>query len=332
MRGRRVASVMAKDLRTARRDSITTYLLISPLLMALAMRLVLPLIEGSPYSFAVDAALAPDVVAALERQGQVIALPDRAAVVARVERIDDVTGVVAGAARPEVILEGNEAEAARRVPAVVLAAHAEGRALPPPRPVHGDRPVGTILAALLAFSTILLAGLASGFSILEEKEHGLSAVYATSPLTFTEYAAAKLLASSALGLALAVPATALVLDGRVPFGPFAAALLAALPSGVLLGLIVGAFAKNQLQAIALLKALFFVFTSVPVIGFAVAGTGWAWAVAPFGNHWATQALFVALHEGRLTGTDALLALGLSVPLVAAALWQMRARLGLGDQK
>jgi ABC-2 type transport system permease protein len=327
---RRILSIVRKDVTTARRDSISTYMVVAPLLMALAMRLVLPLIEGSPYTFAVSADLEPSLTRALAAQGEVLALPDRAAVLERVGRIDDVTGVVPGpGGRPEVILEGNESTQAALVPRVVVDAHAEGRALPPPRPVHGDTPVALILAAVLAFSTLLLAGLASGFSILEEKERNVAALLATSPLSFGEHAAAKLLASSALGLALAVPSVAIVLDGQVPLGPFLGAAVTALPSGVLLGLIVGAFAKNQLQAIAMLKALFFLFTSVPVLGFVLAGTEWAWAVAPFGNHWATQALFGALREGRVPLDDALLALALSLPLVAAVLWRLRAELGLG---
>lgn len=326
---RRLLTVMAKDARTSRRDSITTYMILAPILMALVLRLVLPLIEGSPYSFAVSADLDPEIVRALEAHGEVIVFADRAAVIERVLRIDDVTGVVrATSGLPEVLVQGNEAPSTRQVAAIILDARAEGRALPPPRPVHGERPVGMILAAVVAFSTLLLAGLAIGFTVLEEREHGVTALIAVSPLRFSEYLAAKLLASSAAGVALTCAATAIVLDGRVPWAPLLLACLAALPSALLLGLLVAAFAKSQLQAIAMLKALLFVFSSLPVVGFAVEGTRWAWTVAAFPNHWATQALYGALHHHELSLEHSALAVGLALPWLAIVVALMRARLGM----
>lgn len=326
---RRMLTVIRKDLRTSRRDSLSTYMVLAPILMAIVLRLVLPLIEGSPYSFAVDAGLAPELVAALEAQGDVHVYADRAAVVERVLRIDDVTGVVASpSGLPEVIVQGNESEAARMVAPTVLDAHAGGRVLPPPTPVHGDRPVGMILAAVAAFSTLLLAGLAIGFTVLEEREHGVVALVAVSPLRFAEHLLAKLLASSVLGLVLAWVGAAVVLDGQVPLGPFLVACLAALPSALLLGLIVAAFAKSQLHAIAMLKSLLFVFSSLPVVGFAVQDTSYAWTVAPFANHWAVQALFVALHQRELDVPSISLAVGLAAPLLLVVVPLLRTRLGL----
>ncbi|MGF1464708.1 MAG: ABC transporter permease [Sandaracinaceae bacterium] len=328
MSATRIATVVLKDLRTGSREPMATYMLLSPVLLALAMRLAVPLIAGSAHGFAVAPGLDPALVAELERQGSVRRLPDRAAVAARVDGVDDLVGVVPGPdGRPEVLLQGNEPRATRRVPGIIVEAHARGIALPEARSSHFGLDVRAVLAALTAFSGVLLAGLFVGFTILEEKEQGLLALVAASPLRFGEYLAAKLLTSTVLGLALATAATALVMDGAIPWGPFAGALLVALPSSLLLGLIVGTFANTQLAAIAMLKILMIVFTSLPVVGFAVQGTGWAWTVAAFGNHWAVQGLYAALSAGRLPAREALWTLGTSLPPFAAVVLLMARRLG-----
>ncbi|MCO4772812.1 MAG: hypothetical protein KDA24_22460 [Deltaproteobacteria bacterium] len=295
---RRILTVVRKDLRAGQRDSIITYILFSPLLMAFGFRLLLPFLEDPGLTVAVAAQLEPDVIAALEASAEVEVLPDAAAVLERVQRIDDVAGVVSGEdGVPEVLLEGNEAAWVQAAPGIVL----DAAAVQVPLDVQweslesGPSMLRGILASLMAFAVLLMGGVIVGLLVLEEKESKTLRVYATAPLQFGEYLAAKAGLAIALSLPLGVVAT-LILLGSVPIVPVAIASIAALPAALLLGFLIAAFAEDQVAAVAMLKSLLFFFTSLPVAGFFVSGP-WLWLLAPFTNHHAIQALYQAVQPG-----------------------------------
>lgn len=329
----RIAAILAKDLKVGRRESIITYLVIGPFLLAMLMRLMVPLMEGVPLTFAVTPDLSPALLASLRDKGEVVVLPDRAAVVRRVEVIDDVPGFVLKDGATEIVFEGNEAGYV--VQLAQLVADATDLAAAPGAPrvtvasLGDDRPpTRSMAASLLAFSVLLVAGLAVGFSILDEKESGTLRVYVVTPLRFAEYLTAKLLAGALLGVTLAMTSTLLVTGLDVPFGPLVVALAAAIPVGLVLGLVVGTFAANQLGAIAMLKGLLFFFTSVPVAGFVLKGR-LAWVLAPLPNHWAVQAIFAALTGGPLL-VRAALAFGLGLVVLVGTVAVMHRRLGFAE--
>jgi len=326
----RILAVMRKDVQSGRRESIITYLILSPLVMAFGFRLLLPILEGPGLTYAVAADVDVAVVAALDEAGKALVLPDRSAVMERVQRIDDVPGVIAGeGGLPTVVLEGNEAAWVQAVPGMVLDAAAG-----PDLDVQWESLGGEasrlrfILGALMAFTVLLLGGIAIGFLVLEEKESGTLRVFTTSPVSFAEYLTAKVLGVAAVSLPLGVAATWILL-GPTPLVPLLVACLGALPAALLLGFLVATFAQDQVAAIALLKSLLFVFTSVPVAGFFLTGS-WLWLLAPLSNHHAIQALYLAIQPGAAVPWGRLgLSLLTGLPLVAWVVAMMRARLGFG---
>lgn len=334
----RVLTLIKKDLLAARRDRLVSYFFVSPFLLALLARLAIPLLEGVPLTFAVGPGVPDAVVASLERHGEVERLPDRASLVERVEASDQVPGLVGGDdGRVELVLEGNEAEYVRAVAALLvdLEAHrARGGALPvvEVESLGESRPlIAAIAAALLGFAVLVVSGLVVGFAVLEEKETNASRFLAVAPLSFAEYAAAKVGLAAALGVPLALASMTIVIGpASLPLGPTLLALLGALPIALCLGFVVGAFAKDQLGAIALLKGLFFFWLSVPAVAFAVEGD-WRLAFAPFPNHHAVQALFGAL-TGQALVAPAALAAGLGAGVLAVVLVVLRRRVGLTSHR
>lgn len=329
----RLITVLRKDVKTATRDGLALYLLASPFLFALLVRLSLPVAEGLPITFAVGPGLSPSLVAALDEQATLEALPTRAAVGERVLARDDVPGLVAREdGRVEVLLQGDEAPWLQALPGTLvdLEAHrASGAPLPAleVRSLGERRPlVRAMAAAMLGFSVLLVVGLVAGMAVLEERETGVARLVAVSPLRFLEYALAKLALAVGLGLALAAIALFLVVGADAPWPALALALVASAPIGASLGLLVGAFAKDQLAAIAMLKAFLFFYTTVPVAGFVVDGP-WAMALWPLPNHWAVQSLFQAL-VGKPDVVALGLAFGLGTLVLAPALVVLRRRVGL----
>jgi len=326
---RRLLTMIRKDLRAGSRDQLVLYMLGSPFLLGLAIALLMPVLERATPGFAVDPTLAEPQIEALAKLGAIERLESRAEVEVRVLERDDVIGVV-GAVGPagsrsghgyEVLIEGDEPEPLRRLAAAAIEQGYEFEASAP-----GPSPIRKISTALLAYTIVVIVGLMLGFAILEEKQTETHRVYAVSPLRFGEYLAAKLVLGTLLSLALVIPAIALPMGLHVDWLAILIMTLASLPFGLALGLIVGVQAKDQLGAIAVMKALLPVWTSLPVLGF-VLPSAWLWTQWPFANHWCVQGLHRALGQGGSTTLEARLGLATGLPVLIVVAWLLRRRLG-----
>lgn len=303
------------DMANSLRDSIALFMLLMPIVLSVGARLLLPGIESAEPSYAVLASGAGGEALAgrLEAYGNVERLSDMAALEERVSRVDEVAGFYS---LPDggvgMVAEGNEsagyaaqlgsiaaAVAARPAPAVAI------------ERVGGNPfPLREFATALILMLCAMMGGLALSFPMIEEKESGMSRAIAASPangyLSFAERA----LASLAL-YAVAALASYAVMEG---FGPATPRVLVALLFGALLppalALGLGGIAKNQMQAIALLKVLMFVFVGIPVIS-AIVDPAWRWPFWIFPNYWMLESLRSAISGGTELFLQGLACLGCS---------------------
>jgi hypothetical protein len=145
-------------------------------------------------------------------------------------------------------------------------------------------------------------------------------------LRFGEYLLGKLGLAVALSLVLVLATIALPMGLSLDWPALVLITLSGTPFGLSLGLIVGVQAKDQLGAIAIMKALMPVWTSVPVLGF-VLPDEWQWTQWPFANHWCVQGLYLALVDGGSIVREASLALLTGLPVLVVIAWLLRRRLG-----
>lgn len=117
---RRIAVLVQKDLTKALRDNIIIYALVSPVLLAVVTALFIPSLQGMTMTFALDAAAEAKVIEGFKAYGKVELYPGRRAGVERVERPDDVAGVVREGDRYAVVVEDNEPADVGRMTGAVL--------------------------------------------------------------------------------------------------------------------------------------------------------------------------------------------------------------------
>jgi hypothetical protein len=308
-------------------------MLISPLLLGLVLALVMPILEDAGPMFVVSEGLAEADQQALLDHGDVEVVGDRKAVIERVGERDDATGVVAGVGGElEIIVEGDEPPALqglareiieheRRVRDGELVAKVEVMALG-----QSAAPMRLIATSLMGYCVVVIVGLMLGFAILEEKATNIYVALDISPLRFGEYLGAKLILGVALALGMVIPAIALPLGFGVNWAAVLLSVLASVPFAVSLGLIVGVAAKDQLGAVAVMKGLLPIWTSLPILGF-VLPDAWLWTQWALANHWGVQGLFHALGDGVGVGRHAALNLATGLPVLLATAWSLRRKLG-----
>ena len=327
---RRILSLMKFDLTNALRDSMVVYILLAPLLLAGGLRLFLPSFEGSEVTFAVHVptsvariestgteadrqellASARQLAERLESFGHVEKYESAAGVHERVLATDDVGGFVLeadGNQRWTIVLEGNEgAESGAIMQSVLLAStssdpaaeytitRAETRS-----PFKEYASVGLVMLASL------IGGLAVSFAMIDEKEQGVTRAFTVTPMTGFDYFAARGILAAVVGFAVATVGHLILVGTAVPFWSFLVALVVSAPMPLVVALMVGGIAKNQIQAVAALKVVMMVYLTVPFVSIAVPRS-WHWLFYVFPNYWMLRSFEDIYVTGARSG-DLLLA-------------------------
>ncbi|WP_236574772.1 hypothetical protein [Nocardiopsis sp. FR26] len=129
-----------------------------------------------------------------------------------------------------------------------------------------------LLAALVLLHVPLMFGVVGGLRAVEDRDEGVLLVLRVSPLSLRSYAAYRLAAvtaASAVGLAVALPLSGLMVSGW-SWSVVPALVLAAPQAAVLLAAMT-AWAANKVEALVVMKAVGAVMTLVPVALWALPG-------------------------------------------------------------
>jgi ABC-2 type transport system permease protein len=306
---RRIIALMKIDLTNAFRDSLVIYVLVAPLLIAGGLRLFLPGFEGAQVTYAVEVPAATAETPAgtrevageparliarrlaerLDAYGRVEVYASADAVRERVLDTDDVGGFVLQTdVEPPwtIVLEGNEgAESEAVMRSVLLAATSPARAAEYTITQTAIRsPFREYASVGLVMLASLIGGLAVSFSMIDEKEQGVTRAFTVTPISVWSYFAGRGILAAIVGFTVATVGHFILVGAAVPVRSFALAMLASAPLPLVVALLVGGIAKNQIQAIAVLKVVMMVYLTIPFASIAVP-RAWHWLFYAFPNYW-----------------------------------------------
>ncbi len=321
------------DLRVGLGNQQMGMLLMTPIIIAISIRLILPIIDGAKPTLVAAGSFRQLVVDHLEERAEVVWVADRDAVVERVQGVDDIIGVYGDPERSiQVIIEGNELQALRSYPGLVIneaVAMLEGGT---PLVVEHEQVALTEdlnrsqSLSVVLFMIVLLISIFPALAIVGDREANTLDTLRVSPLSFGEYLGAKILLTIDLG-GLMIAAVALIILGLdVSWALLAVGFLACLPSAWLVLTLIGAFAKDQMTAMGLVRVVIIVMLLPIGLGLYFGESDSLW-LAPWTMHWAVQALFAALEGQASRAAEAFLwSVVTGIPLVALAAWSLKQRL------
>ena len=105
---KRIFAVMSRDFVSGTRDFMVVYIIIAPFLIALILRALIPSAGETTIKVAVLDQMDQEMVAYLENYGQVESYSNREQLVQRIEKHDDIYGLVQTHNQYEIIQQGNE--------------------------------------------------------------------------------------------------------------------------------------------------------------------------------------------------------------------------------
>lgn len=329
---RRMLAIIRRDLLATTRDYLLLYITLSPWLLTLAFRLLVPAVGQSAITVVVTTNVPPAMMDALGAYAHVDVARDRAALARRVGAYDDAVGVVpAPGGGYTLVVEGNESPDATGLPALVLQRlHAGPSGLVPDAVVlPGDRlPYREIIGAFVALSVLFISGISMGFHIVEDKESRMMLALGASPLGRREYVAARALLAAAISTVSVFGSLWILGLGGFDHLQVLALTVTSTLAVALMGFVIGALSANQVAGIATVK-----FGFLLIVGPAAASLfvdGWpSYLLYWLPPYWIFAGYRAVLAEGAGWGRLApLLAwnLGTTLLLVAAGFGWLRQRL------
>lgn len=326
---KRIFNIMALDMTNSLRDNIILYMMVAPLLMALALKIFFPSFEEGGQNIAVEQGIGQELIATLEQYGKVEIFKDAQAVRNRVQRPDAMAGVITGDGKPVLVFEGNEPEEVIQSYTVALE-----RALAGENLTLNQKNIGATRSLLYEYMiiailmmTIFLGAVVPGFNLIHEKETKAVKALDISPMTTTDYVAARGALAVSIGLVTALLVTLILAGTAVNYWLLIATLLISALLTTLLTMVVGVFADNQITAIAVLKITMPVYLALPIISaFIPARLQFLFWILP--NYWQFQMLKAVFIGGESFWLPAALTLGLSIVFMAVLIPILKKKLTL----
>lgn len=291
-------SILRQDFKNSTRNNIVLYMLGFIIIASLVSRLFIPSLEGMEIHYAVDAEVNNEIGVKLQEYGTVEVYGTKTEVLKRVERYDDVPGIIKDSGQYSVLLEGNETDAILELPGIILEQIARGGAAVPARYISlGIRQnvARPITAILLVISAVLISGITMGLLIVEDKESRMNAALAVTPIRKKDYVAGRSLLTIILAFVMSLISIAVMLGADADYVKVMAAVAASTGMALVFGFVIGAFAENILGAIAILKSLMFVFLGIPIAAIFVP-KAWQWTLYIFPNYWSYRTFYAILVE------------------------------------
>lgn len=329
---KRILNFMQQDLSNAVRDNLVVWIMIAPLLLSVAAKFFLPSLEDIRVRFALAEDLDPQIAQRISSYGVIESFESREDVEERVRGSDDVIGVVSGNDGLTAILEGNEQEGEEFAQIVLSAAQIEGQYAAFERVVSSERSLITQYGAIIMILFgVMLGTLVSGMNMVHDKETGAIKALGVTPLSLAEYTVARGLFGFLLSLILVVGSTLILLGGAVNYALLVVGFLASFGIGIVYGYGIGGFADTQVQAMAIVKIVGWVFISIPILSIFVP-RGWHFLFYILPNYW-MFIIFENVLVGQIGAVGYWAACGLAIVtsaiVIAIMVPMLRKRIKLG---
>ena len=323
---KRIFSVTLRDLKSGTRDLILIYIFIIPFLLSAVLRLVVPGANSTTINIAVEKTMDPAMISYLENYGLAEVLDNVEKIKKRVEKTDDIFGLVEDGDTYRIYSQGNETKGTLEMLRFVVNSY-DNKGVDLPINIRISD-IGWKLSPLkqqgtnflIIFCTVF-GGMIIMLSLVEEKMSNTLSAINVAAIGKAEFVIGK----SVLGFLVPVIGTIgiLLIQGftGINFGMTIITIICIAVISVVIGFSIGLFNTEPIGAIAGMKILFIPIIA-SVLGAILVARKWQFLLywSPF--YWAYKSMDkillneatwgqIALNSGIILGISALVFLGFS---------------------
>lgn len=256
---------IVREFKLILRNGISLYMAVAPALLAIIFIVIFGAVQNVSLTFAADTSANENQIKKLERIANIEKFDSIKGLKARVESSDNIPGITVENENVKLLFEGNEGDEFIHSVKVLVGLALAGDEIS--YKAVSVSPKGSIAYDVTMISVLLLSlfigGATIGLSIVSERESGTIKAFAISPMRIWGYIATKLIPAFLLCAAGITAATAIMGKSYGLWSFLLLSLCSTLVSGMMI-FIIGAFAKNQIAAIGVLKLLMPLSMILPV--------------------------------------------------------------------
>ena len=285
--------IFQRDLKSASRDSMAMYIIIMPIIFALAITLFSPGLNDTTINIALLKSDSTSHIEYMKQFAKVELFNNVEDIKERINKRDDVVGMLQEGDRYNIVLQGNEAKITEDY-AIMLNALYEVGADKEDNSVtmmsfkRSVPPLKTMLVNMLISMTIMLAGMLIAISIVEEKADNTINALNVTPLSQTGYVIGKSLMGSVIAMTSII--LTLIITGYYDVNWIMIILVGvtSLILSLIIGLIQGLASDDIIEAAANVKMIFLPIAG-SIVGYELLSDKWQWTMywSPF--YWAYKA-------------------------------------------
>jgi ABC-2 type transport system permease protein len=327
---KKITTLFSRDLKSARRDSMAIYIIVMPVLMAVAITLFTPGLNDTTVNLALLKDDKAGHIDYMEQFAKVELFNDIEEIERRVNKRDDMAAMIPAGTGYEILLQGNEPEIVEGYSVMLSSLYELGATKEETTATmlsfgHTVPPLKTMLVNMLISITIMLSGMLIAISIVEEKSENTINALNVTPLSQTGYVIGK----SAMGGIIAMTSIilSLLITGYYDINWFMIIIvgLTSLMLSFVVGFLQGLASDDIIEAAANVKMIMLPIAG-SIAGYELIADKFQWTLywSPF--YWAYKANLLVLSKTADWATILLCAamvVGLSLAVYLIAVPKIR---------
>ncbi len=332
---KRIWTIFSRDVKINLREAMPLFIILAPLLLAAGINLISPSVNDTT----VNLALIEDENAAqadyFNDFAHVELLEDEASVVARIEKRDDVVGILPDGNGYDLLTQGNEPDSIVEYAKILNVLYESDVQLEDARAEIVDfgrtvPPIKKMLVNILLLMIPMMSGMLIALNIVEEKADNTVSAINVTPTSRSAFTLGKGLIGMATALILSILSLLITGFAGINIGQTALVVLSITLLSLLIGFVQGLASNDIMEAAGSVK-LMFLPMAASIVGYEVVKGSWQiffyWS--PF--YWAYRANDAILSQNG-TWPQMILFVGIIIVICAVAYALLVPRVRRGLQK
>lgn len=330
---KKLFALFGRDLLSSRRDTMLIYILVFPLVFALAIALFAPGLNDTTVNLAVLEDEEAEYIAFIEKYAKVEKFPSIEELERRINKRDEIAGVLQYEDGHKILLQGNESDEVMRAAKALnalydLDANKEettaqlsdfGRTVPPLR---------TKLVNMLIMMVVMLSGMVIALGIVEEKQDNTINAVNVTPVSQNMFIVGKSLLGGIAALISIVLVLLITGYHDINWGMILLVGILSMILSLVVGFVQGVGSSDVIEAAGGVKLLMLPIAA-GVVGYELIAEPWQWTMYWNPFYWAYKANDIILSKTAAWSTVLLCAgIVLVLSMIVYFLFMPKIRKGL----
>jgi len=281
----RIVALSKKDISNIKNDKMMIFMFLIPLVIAFAVRLMIPSISSGTTKIFVSQNLPVEYEKKLASYFEVIKTTDRKNFENSIMAFTDIPGIDFKDNSLEVVLQGDEEPGIIRILNAVIHDIEKGSPQVPVTDIGTKKSgISELIISMILIFVISISGVICGFTMVDDKESGMINALAVSPVRLSDYITSKVIVAVSYSIIVSFLSQLIMTGFQFSIKNYLLVILSGMLLSLTVGFIIGTLADTQNMAIAYTKIVTFILVFLPMLSLLLPSSiQWVFGIIP--SYW-----------------------------------------------